>query len=72
MLASQLARNADRRLCYAVTLDGYLAEEEPITEPVFLDHKGEWQALVNLHPTSPFPRPPVRLVERPIENRFPF
>jgi len=27
----------------------------------FLDYRGHWQALVNIHPTSPFAKPPVHL-----------
>lgn len=60
-LAGHLARNKDRRLCYAATQDSYLAEEDAARSPLLLDHLGHWQALVNIHPTSPFSKPPVRL-----------
>jgi hypothetical protein len=32
-----------------------------LREPLFLDHTGTWQALVNIHPSSAFAKPPVRL-----------
>jgi len=34
--------------------------------PIFLDHRGHWQALVDDHPTAVFRKSPVRLpaVER--------
>lgn len=70
-LARQIARNSDRRLCYAVTSDAYLSEADPLCKPIFLDHDGRWQALVNLHPTSLFTRPPVRLQPLPTQRGFP-
>jgi hypothetical protein len=60
-LAHNLARNPRRRLCYAATHDSYLASSDAVREPLFLDHHGRWQALVNLHPTSHFLREPVPL-----------
>ena len=59
-LARGMARNQGRRLCYAATYDAYLAAAA-VAEPLFLDHHGGWQALVNLHPTSRFLRERVRL-----------
>ncbi|MBW3598962.1 MAG: replication-relaxation family protein [Planctomycetes bacterium] len=59
--ALKLAKNPDRLVCYAATFDAYLAEDDPLRSPLFLDHHGRFQSLVNLHPTSPFPRAPVRL-----------
>jgi len=70
-LARQIARNPDRQLCYAVTIDTYLGEADPLCQPILLDHDGRWQALVNLHPSSPFTRPPVRLQAPPTEQGFP-
>lgn len=64
-LASDLARNKDRRLVYASTQDEYLSEPNAITTPIFSDHNGEWQALVNPQPTSRFQREPIRLT-RPV------
>ncbi len=60
-LARDLSRNPDRRLCYAATQDAYLAEADSLRDPLFLDHKGLWQALVNIHPNGAFTKPPVRL-----------
>lgn len=59
-LAGKLAQNPQRRLCYAATLDSYLAENDAIREPLFLDHQGGWQSLVNLHPTAVTMRTKVR------------
>ena len=64
-LAHACARNADRHLVYAATQDVYLTEPKPMQSPLFLDHHGGWQSLVNLHPTSNFERAPVRLT-RPV------
>lgn len=60
-LAQTCARNAHRHLVYATTQDAYLAEPRALQSPLFLDHHGHWQSLVNLHPTSNFYRTPVRL-----------
>ena len=68
--AGKLARNGDRRLCYAATIDSYLGEADPLVEPLFLDHAGNWQALVNLQPSSPFTRPPVRFRDQSVEPGF--
>jgi hypothetical protein len=64
-LAQTCARNADRHLVYTATQDAYLAEPRALQSPLFLDHHGRWQSLVNLHPTSNFHRAPVRL-RRPV------
>jgi hypothetical protein len=71
ILARQLARNADRHLCYAVTMENYLATAEALTEPIFLDHHGRWDALVNVHPSVPFQLPPVRLRRPASDTVFP-
>lgn len=63
-LAGMLARNSDRRLCYAVALDQYLACADALREPIFLDHFGHWRALVDVHPTSIFIRNPVCLPQK--------
>lgn len=60
-LAGQIARNRDRRLCYAATQDGYLGEPRAVTSPLFNDHHGGWQSLVNLHASAAVLRGPVRL-----------
>jgi hypothetical protein len=59
--AGELAGNKDRRLCYAATQDSFLADVDPLRVPIFLDHQGQWHALVNVHPTAVFPKAPVRL-----------
>ncbi len=60
-LAHHLARNKDRRLVYATTQDAYLGEHHAVTAPIFNDHHGHWQALVDPQPSSKFSREPVRL-----------
>ena len=60
-LARDCARNPQRRLCYAATQEAYLADPLAVTSPMFVDHHGDWQSLVNLHPTSRFLREPLRL-----------
>jgi protein involved in plasmid replication-relaxation len=64
-LAQNCARNPDRHLVYATTQDTYLTELRALQSPLFLDHHGRWQSLVNLHPSSNFQRTPVRL-NRPV------
>jgi hypothetical protein len=60
-LAKACAGNANRRLCYGATLDSYLGESDAVRAPLFLDHQGRWQALVNIHPSAAFLRAPVRI-----------
>lgn len=60
-LARQCAGNVDRRLCYASTLDSFLTERDAMRFPLFLDHHGHWQALVNIFPTAHFMRKPTRI-----------
>lgn len=67
--AAQITRNRSRRLVYAATHEGFLAEPEPLHSPIFLDHRGEWQALVDLHPTSRFRKEAVRLTQI-VESRL--
>lgn len=59
--ARRCARNPDRRLCYASTQEAYFAEPRAVTAPLFNDHHGNWQSLVNLHPSSCSLREPVRV-----------
>jgi len=63
-LAQDCARNRDRKLCYATTIDQFLAEPDALRSPLFLDHYGNWQALVNEHPSARFIRSPVRINPR--------
>jgi hypothetical protein len=62
-LANAVTRNRDRRLFYAATQDAYVAEADAVRKPFFVDHAGQWHALVNLHPTASFLMSPVRLKE---------
>jgi hypothetical protein len=64
-LARELSRDRNRRLVYAATQDVYLGERFAVTEPLFNDHHGYWQALVDPQPSSRFLREPVRL-PRPV------
>lgn len=60
-LARERTRNPPRRLVYAATQDAYLGHPQAVTAPLFNDHQGQWQALVDPQPSSPFLRAPVRL-----------
>lgn len=60
-LAARMTCNGRRRLILATTQDSFLADHDPIRSPVFLDHLGQWQSLVDLHPTASHSRQPVRL-----------
>ena len=66
-LAAETARNKSRRLVYAATHDSYVTAGDPLHAPLFLDHRGEWQSLVDLHPTASYRKTPVRLA-RPVES----
>ncbi len=60
-LSRQIQTQTARRLVYAATQDSFVTEREPLTAPLFLDHFGHWQSLVDLHPSAPFTKAPVRL-----------
>ncbi len=60
-VASQLSRDSRRRLVYATTMDTYLSNDDALMQPIFLDHRGRFQAMVDLHPTSAFLREPVKI-----------
>lgn len=60
-LAGRLAAKPNRRLCYSATLSTFTTDQDCLGAPIFLDHTGAWQALVNLHPSGLFARSPVRL-----------
>jgi hypothetical protein len=70
-LAGHIAKNRNRRLVYAATQETFLSDQNPILSPIFLDHFGNWQALVDLHSTSKQLRDPVRLPSA-IERGTPF
>jgi hypothetical protein len=61
--------NKTRRLVYAATHAEFVSSPDSLFEPLFLDHFGHWQALIDLHPTAPFRKEPIRLrgvVESPL------
>lgn len=63
-LAAETTRHTARRLVYAATHDVYVTNPDPLFSPLFLDHHGCWQSLVDLHPTSSSGKMPVRLPRR--------
>jgi hypothetical protein len=68
-LAAETARHPSRRLVYATTHDAFVTDPDPLFSPILLDHRGEWQSLIDLHPTAPHRKTPVRLarlVESPM------
>ena len=69
-LAAQVATNKFRRVVYAATQESYLAESDPVRAPIFLDHSGRWQSLVDLHPTARRRCEPIRL-PCPLETVLP-
>jgi hypothetical protein len=60
-VARTVSRWRNRRLCYAVTIEEFLAESDAVRAPIFLDHFGCWQGLMQLHPPDTVVRTPVRL-----------
>jgi hypothetical protein len=69
-LVRQVAVNKSRRVVYAATQESYLAETDPVRLPIFLDHDGTWQSLVDLHPTARHTRAAVKL-PCPLETALP-
>lgn len=69
-LAGKLAVNKCRRLVYAATREAFVTEQDPLRAAILLDHDGKWQSLVDLHPTAPASRYPVRLPQ-PVESLLP-
>ena len=65
-LAGRIADDRQRRFVYAATQDSFLGDPNPIRSPIFLDHLGEWQSLVELHPTARYRKTPIRL-GRPLD-----
>ena len=66
-LAAETTRNKSRRLVYAATLESYITADDPLHTPLLLDHRGEWQSIVELHPTASYRKTPVRLA-RPLPS----
>ena len=65
--AAETTQNRTRRLVYAATQESYLTDDNPLHSPIFLDHQGDWQSLVDLHPSATYRKTPVRLT-RPVES----
>lgn len=65
--AAELMPNKSRRLVYAATHESYVSDDRPLHAPIFLDHLGNWQSLIDLHPTTVFTKTPVRLT-RPVDS----
>jgi hypothetical protein len=60
---AECAGSKTRHLVYAATFDEFLADPDPLGAPLLLDHLGQWQPLIDLHPTAPYVRAPVRLTK---------
>ena len=63
-------QNRTRRLVYTATQESYLTDDPGapgLHSPIFLDHQGDWQSLVDLHPSATYRKTPVRLT-RPVES----
>jgi hypothetical protein len=60
-VAAQVARVPSRRLVLATTQDEYLGSTNPLQAPMFIDHHGTWQSLIDAHPSATAQRAPVRL-----------
>lgn len=70
-LVRDLVKNPDRVLFLAATVDAYLNDDNPLVNPVLLDHHGRWHALINIHPSAFFIKDPVRLPKQVVESGFP-
>ena len=60
-VAAAQAKWKNRRLCYATTIQEFLADPDAVRSAIFLDHSGHWQSLVSLHPVARPSRPAVQL-----------
>lgn len=61
--AAEASANKNRRLVYAATHDSFVTNDDPVHAPIFLDHLGNWQSLIDLHPTAAYRKSPVRLTK---------
>jgi len=66
--AAETVQNQARRIVYATTQDNYVTEADRLHAPIFLDHFGDWQSLVDLHPTGTYLKTPVRLMRQQVES----
>lgn len=62
--AAETTAIKSRRLVYAATQESYVTDDQPLHAPIFLDHLGDWQSLVDLHPSAVYTKSPVRLTRR--------
>ena len=60
-LAAETNRQPSRRLVYAATQDTFVSDPDPLFAPIFVNHFGNWQSLIDLHPSAPFRKATVRL-----------
>jgi len=58
--AAETTQNKSRRLVYAATHGSYVTEAEPLHSPIVFDHFGNWQSLVDQHPTASYRKTPIR------------
>ncbi len=63
----ETTRHKSRRLVHPATHDSYAGAGGPLHAPLFPGHRGDWRALVDLHPAAPYCKTPVRL-SRPVES----
>ena len=68
-LARPIQSQRARRLVYAATHESFVSDAEPLAAPLFLDHFGHWQALVDPHPSAKFLKEPVRIAPA-VESPF--
>ncbi len=59
--AAEATPNKSRRLVYATTQESYVTDDRPLHAPIFLDHFGNWQSLIDLHRSADYTKTPVRL-----------
>lgn len=60
-IAAAVARVRSRQLVLAASQDAYLGAVSPLSTPLFIDHRGAPQSLIDLHPTSTKHRNFVRI-----------
>ena len=65
--AADATPNKSRRFVYAAAHENYVTDDRPLHAPIFLDHLGNWQSLIDLHPSAVYAKTPVRLV-RPVAS----
>jgi hypothetical protein len=72
-LSRRIQAHPSRRLVYAAPHDAFVTDADPLFAPLFLDHVGHWQSLLDLHPTAAFVKAPVRIAPTvPVSMESPF